>query len=80
MFATPIIYPVSMMPQKYQWVFRLNPLTGIIEGYRVALLSGVNNSSFDWAAIGFSIFITLLLLAYAARHFRNTESSFADII
>jgi len=80
MFATPIIYPVSMMPEKYQWIFRLNPLTGIIEGYRVALLSGVNRSSFDWAAIGFSAFITLLLLAYAAHHFRSTERIFADII
>lgn len=80
MFATPIIYPVSMMPQKYQWIFRLNPLTGIIEGYRVALLSGMNNSSFNWAAIGFSVFITMLLLVYAARHFRSTERIFADII
>lgn len=80
MFATPIIYPMSMMPEKYQWIFKLNPLTGIIEGYRVALLSGVNNSSFDWAAIGFSAFITLLLLAYAAYHFRGTERIFADII
>jgi len=80
MFATPIIYPVSMMPQRYQWIFKLNPLTGIIEGYRVALLGGMNNSSFDWAAIGFSAFITLLLLAYAAHHFRSAERMFADII
>src|SRR5262249_14468725 len=80
MFATPIIYPVSMMPPKYQWIFKLNPLTGIIEAYRVALLSGVNNSSFDWAAIGFSALITLFLLAYAAHHFRGTERIFADII
>lgn len=80
MFATPIIYPVSMVPEKYQWIFKLNPLTGIIEGYRVALLSGMNNSGFDWAAIGFSAFITLLLLAYAAYYFRSTEKIFADII
>jgi lipopolysaccharide transport system permease protein len=80
MFATPIIYPVSMMPEKYQWIFKLNPLTGIIEAYRVALLSGVNNSSFDWTAIGFSAFITLLSLAYATYHFRGTERIFADII
>jgi len=80
MFATPIIYPVSMMPRKYQWIFKLNPLTGIIEGYRVALLGGINHSEFDWVAIGFSAFITLFLLAYAARHFRSTERIFADII
>jgi lipopolysaccharide transport system permease protein len=80
MFATPIIYPVSMMPQKFRWVFKLNPLTGIIEGYRVALLSGMNHSSFDWAAIGVSTLITLALLIYAAYHFRGTERIFADII
>lgn len=80
MFATPIIYPVSMMPEKYQWIFKLNPLTGVIEGYRVALLSGANNSRFDWVAIGFSALITLLLLAYAVRHFRSAERIFADII
>jgi lipopolysaccharide transport system permease protein len=80
MFATPIIYPVSMMPQKFRWIFKLNPLTGIIEGYRVALLSGLNHSSFDWIAIGVSAFITLALLTYAAYHFRGTERIFADII
>ena len=80
MFATPIIYPVSMIPREYQWIFKLNPLTGIIEGYRVALLGGVNHTGFDWVAIGFSALVTLFLLAYTARHFRSTERVFADII
>jgi lipopolysaccharide transport system permease protein len=79
-FATPIIYPVSMMPGKYQWIYRLNPLTGIIEAFRVALLSGLNHSSFDWVAIGSSTIVTLALLTYAAYHFRGTERIFADII
>jgi lipopolysaccharide transport system permease protein len=80
MFATPIIYPVSMMPKQFRWIFKLNPLTGIIEGYRVALLSGLNHSRFDWLAIGVSAVIILALLTYAAYHFRGTERIFADII
>jgi lipopolysaccharide transport system permease protein len=79
-FATPIIYPMSMMPGKYRWVYRLNPLTGIIEAFRVSLLGGVNHSGFDWASVGSSALITLLLLTYAAYHFRGTERIFADII
>jgi lipopolysaccharide transport system permease protein len=80
MFATPIIYPVSMMPQQYRWIFTLNPLTGIIEAYRVALLGGVNGAGFNWGAIGLSALITLALLLCAAYNFRNTETIFADII
>src|SRR5206468_2311750 len=36
-FATPIIYPASLVPAKWQWVIRLNPLTGILDGYRASL-------------------------------------------
>ncbi|MEO6725674.1 MAG: ABC transporter permease, partial [Blastocatellia bacterium] len=80
MFATPIIYPASMVPEQYRLLFALNPLTGIIEGYRVALLGELNGARFDWAALGISALITLAVLVYAAYDFRRLESHFADLV
>src|SRR5438477_8683552 len=73
MFASPVSYPASMMPQKWRWVLWLNPLTGIIEGFRSSLF-GVNK--FDWAALGLSTIITLAVLVYSAFHFRRMERVF----
>lgn len=80
MFATPIIYPASMVPEQYRLLFALNPLTGIIEGYRIALLGELNGARFDWAALGISTLITLAVLIYAAYDFRRLESHFADLV
>lgn len=76
MFASPIIYPSSMLPEKWRWLIALNPLTGIIEGYRAALFG----RAFDWKAIGLSTAVTLALLVYSAYTFRRMEKSFADIV
>jgi lipopolysaccharide transport system permease protein len=80
MFATPIIYPSSMVPEQYRLLFALNPLTGIIEGYRVALLGELNGARFDWTALGISALLTLAVLVYAAYDFRRLESHFADLV
>jgi lipopolysaccharide transport system permease protein len=76
MFLSPIIYPVSMLPARWRWVLALNPLTGIITGYRAALFGG----RFDWTAISISAGIAFGLLVYAAFSFRRMEKSFADIV
>ncbi|MBA2527498.1 MAG: ABC transporter permease [Pyrinomonadaceae bacterium] len=76
MFCSPIIYPSSLVPGKWRWVLVLNPLTGIIEGFRSSLL----NREFDWTALGVSTVITLFLLVYSAYAFRRMEKSFADIV
>ncbi len=77
MFASPVIYPASLMPAKWRWVLWLNPLTGIIEGFRSSLF-GVNK--FDWTALGFSTAMTLAVLVYSAYHFRRMERVFADVV
>jgi len=77
MFASPIIYPLSMVPEKWRWVLVLNPLTGIIEGFRAALFAGTR---FNWGALAFSTVITLLFLVYSAYAFRKVEKTFADIV
>lgn len=75
-FATPIVYPSSLLPANWQWAIRLNPLTGILEGYRAALFG----RPFDWRALGIGTSITLVLLVYAAYSFRRMEKDFADIV
>jgi len=77
MFFSPVIYPVSLMPQKWRWILWLNPLSGIIEGFRSSLF-GVNQ--FDWTALGISIAMTLGILVYSAYSFRRMERVFADIV
>ena len=77
MFLSPVIYPVSLMPQKWRWILWLNPLSGIIEGFRSSLF-GVNQ--FDWTALGISIAVTLGILVYSAYSFRRMERVFADIV
>jgi lipopolysaccharide transport system permease protein len=77
MFVTPIIYPISFIPHRFQGWLALNPMTGVIEGFRACLL-GVG--SINWGLIGFSWVVTLLLLFIGGLHFRSTERIFADIV
>jgi lipopolysaccharide transport system permease protein len=76
MFATPVIYPASLVPAKWRWVLALNPLTGIIEGFRSALFA----RPFAWGYLEFSAVFTLFMLVYAAYSFRRQERIFADLI
>jgi homopolymeric O-antigen transport system permease protein len=76
MFVSPIIYPASFLPQRFRWMLSLNPLTGVIEGYRSALLG----RSFNWSALAISAVITLAVLVYSSYAFRRMEKDFADII
>jgi lipopolysaccharide transport system permease protein len=76
MFVTPIIYPASLVPERWRWAFNLNPLTGIIEGCRSALFG----RPFHWDALALSVAITFTLLLYAAYYFKRVERKFADII
>jgi lipopolysaccharide transport system permease protein len=76
MFATPIIYPSSLVPEKWRWLLSLNPLTGQIEAYRSAFFG----KPFDWLSLGISAVLTFAILFYAAYTFRRMEKSFADLI
>lgn len=76
MFISPVIYPTSLLPQKYRGLLWLNPMTGIIEGYRSSLFG----RPFNWIALSISAITTLLLLFYASYSFRRMEKTFADIV
>ena len=76
MYVTPIIYPVTFIPARWRWLIGLNPLSGIIQGFRSAIFG----RPFDWFAIGVSTAITLGVLMCAGFGFRRMEREFADII
>jgi lipopolysaccharide transport system permease protein len=76
MFVTPVIYPASMVPDRWRWILWLNPLTGVIQGFRTALVG----APFDRTGLVVSAIITSLALTYAAYAFRRMERSFADTV
>ena len=80
MFVSPVIYPASYMarsfPVRLHWMLSLNPMMGIIEGYRSSLFG----HPFNWPALMFSTAITMALLVYSSFVFRRMEKSFADIV
>src|SRR5262249_44660979 len=76
MFASPVAYPLSVIPEKYRLAYSLNPMVGMISGFRSALLG----EPFDWACFAFSTAAMLLFLLAGLFSFRRTERRFADII
>ena len=76
LYVSPIVYPASVVPQKWRLLYSLNPVVGIVEGYRSALFG----RDFDWAALGISAALTTAVLFYAALAFRRMERSFADLV
>jgi lipopolysaccharide transport system permease protein len=75
--VTPIIYPVTFLPAKYQKVLALNPLAGIVEGLRACLFSA---RKMPWKLVEISCSVTLVVLIVGAVYFRKTEKTFADIV
>lgn len=75
-FISPIIYPVSIFPAKWQWIIALNPITGLIEGFRSTFFG----KSFDWFSLGISVIITGVILIYSLYAFQRMEDDFADVI
>lgn len=77
LFATPVIYPTSMIPERYRVILALNPLTGIIDAFRASL---VPVRPIDWSLLWMSALITLTVLAAGIVYFKRTERAFADIV
>jgi lipopolysaccharide transport system permease protein len=76
MFATPIIYPASLVPAQWHWVLALNPLAGLVEGYRTALFG----QEWHWMVFSISSSVTLVSLVVFAYTFRRMEKNFADVV
>ena len=76
MFASPIVYPSSLLPPNWKWAFALNPLTGIIGGFRASLLG----LDFNWRSLGVSAAVTAALLVYSMFAFKRLSDDFADVV
>jgi homopolymeric O-antigen transport system permease protein len=77
MFASPVAYPVSLVPEKWRMLYSLNPMAGVIEGFRWALLG---NQSPDFGVIIISSVIVVALLVSGIVYFKYTERTFADVV
>jgi lipopolysaccharide transport system permease protein len=77
MFLSPVVYPVSMIPEHYRVWYSLNPLAGVIEGFRWALLG---KDSPDFFIMAISGVVVLITLASGLVFFRHMERTFADVV
>lgn len=77
MFSTPIVYPSSLLPGSWRTLYGLNPMVGVVEGFRWTLL-GTNTA--PGLMIVLSSIVALLILIGGAFYFRHMEKSFADIV
>jgi lipopolysaccharide transport system permease protein len=77
LFATPIAYPSSLVPAAWRWAYGLNPMAGVVEGFRWALL-GTPAPSFGMIAV--STAVTIVALFGGLVYFRRAERGFADLI
>jgi len=77
MYATPVVYPSSMIPERWRLLYGLNPMAGVVEGFRWALL-GRGNAPGPMLAV--SVLVTVVLLVSGAYYFRRMEKTFADVV
>lgn len=76
MFASPVIYPASIVPRRWQWLLTINPVAGIIEGFRASL----TGQPFNWPHLSVAAAISLTLLVFSVYVFRRFEDTFADVV
>ncbi len=76
MYATPVVYPSSLIPPGLRWILHFNPMAALVEGFRSALLG----KPFDWAALGFAFAAAVAAFALGIAYFEKVERGFADII
>jgi len=77
MFASPVAYPVSLVPEKWHLLYSLNPMAGVIEGFRWALLG---KESPDFGVMAVSAVAVMVILVGGIIYFKNMERTFADVV
>jgi lipopolysaccharide transport system permease protein len=76
MYASPVVYPASLVPDQFRLLYGLNPMAGVIEGFRAALI-GMRPMPWDLIAVGFMA--AVVISVSGAFYFRRTERIFADV-
>jgi lipopolysaccharide transport system permease protein len=77
LYATPVAYSSQLIPENWRWLFSLNPMTGVVEGFRWALLG---RSALNPPYLLISAVVVLVLLVSGLYYFKRVESGFADVI
>jgi lipopolysaccharide transport system permease protein len=77
MYSTPVIFPLSKLPEQYRWIMLANPMTSVIEAFRYAFLG---TGTFSWLLLGISAAVTLIILAIGVLLFNHVEKSFMDTV
>jgi lipopolysaccharide transport system permease protein len=77
LFATPVAYPSSLIPEQWRWLYGLNPMAGVVEGFRWALLGKTDPPG---ALLAVSVTVVILLLVGGLYYFRRMEQEFADVV
>jgi len=77
MYATPVIFPLNSIPEKYKFWIMLNPLSSIVESFRFSFLG---SGSFSWSGLGYSFICMIILLLLGAVIFNKVEKTFMDTV
>ncbi|TRX50210.1 ABC transporter permease [Fulvivirga sp. M361] len=77
MYATPVIYPVSTIPEKYKKFIMANPMTSVVEGFRYAFLG---TGDLNWYGLSYSLVFTLITLFFGIIIFNRVEKNFMDTV
>jgi lipopolysaccharide transport system permease protein len=77
MFATPIAYPIAIVPEQWQWLYSLNPMVGVVEGFRWSLFGGAFP---DAVMIVSTVAISSVLLVSGVYFFQKQEQAFSDLV
>lgn len=77
MYSTPVIFPLSSIPEQYRWIMILNPMTAIIETFRYAFLG---TGTISWGMLGYSATVTVIVLALGILLFNRVEKTFMDTV
>jgi lipopolysaccharide transport system permease protein len=78
MYVSPVGFSSGIVPEKWRLLYSLNPMVGVIDGFRWSLLGG--NPPLDWTGLGICIASTALLMVSGVWYFRKTERTMADVI
>ncbi|MCL5104601.1 MAG: ABC transporter permease [Armatimonadetes bacterium] len=78
LYISPVGFSSNVVPERWRLLYSLNPMVGVIDGFRWAILGG--NARIYWPGFTLSLVLTLLILVTGIRYFRKTEKTFADVI
>jgi lipopolysaccharide transport system permease protein len=76
-YGTPVMYPLSMVPHKYQWLVALNPVTSIVETFKYSTMGA---GTFSWGLLGYSFVFMIVLLGIGIVVFNKVQRSFMDTV